>query len=250
MSRPGWSGLLIALTIGFLAGAITVGIVVRQTTPVAPGAAAPSESSGRGAAGYAQSGNKPPVTAPAAPREDSGSSSAGAFGGGAPNAPIKDGARLSPPVAHIGMEPVADLRSRHLEVPVRGVSRDALHDSFKDVRGLSHHDAIDILAPRNTPVIAVEDGSIAKLFESKAGGTTIYQFDPANLYSYYYAHLERYANGLAEGARVRRGDVLGYVGTSGNAPKETPHLHFAIAKLDDDKKWWKGAAIDPYEVLK
>jgi murein DD-endopeptidase MepM/ murein hydrolase activator NlpD len=148
------------------------------------------------------------------------------------------------------MEPVADLRTRHLEIPVRGVSREALHDSFNDMRGLGRHEAIDILAPRNTPVIAVEDGQIAKLFESKAGGTTIYEFDPTASYVYYYAHLERYADGLAEGAHVRRGDVLGYVGTSGNAPKDTPHLHFAISRLGDDKKWWKGAALDPYEVLK
>jgi murein DD-endopeptidase MepM/ murein hydrolase activator NlpD len=160
-----------------------------------------------------------------------------------------------PPLAtsstpRIGLEPLADLRNRRLQLPVRGVDRNALADSFDDARAEGRHEAIDILAPRNTPVLAVEDGTIAKLFQSKAGGTTIYQFDPASTYAYYYAHLERYADNLREGLQVRRGDVLGYVGTSGNAPKNTPHLHFAIFKLGDDKKWWQGTAIDPFDVLR
>jgi murein DD-endopeptidase MepM/ murein hydrolase activator NlpD len=99
-------------------------------------------------------------------------------------------------------------------------------------------------------VVAVEDGTIAKLFNSKAGGLTVYQFDPGQQYSYYYAHLERYAEGLKEGDRVRRGQVLGYVGTSGNAPKDTPHLHFAVYRLTADKHWWEGTPIDPYDILR
>jgi murein DD-endopeptidase MepM/ murein hydrolase activator NlpD len=150
----------------------------------------------------------------------------------------------------IGLEPVADLRGRRLDLPVQGIARTALVDSFEDARAKGHHEAIDILAPRNTPILAVEDGTIVKLFQSKAGGTTIYQFDPGSTYAYYYAHLERYADGLREGLVVRRGAVIGYVGTSGNAPKNTPHLHFAIFKLGDDKRWWQGVAIDPFEVLK
>ena len=90
----------------------------------------------------------------------------------------------------------------------------------------------------------------AKLFFSKAGGITIYQFDPSNNYCYYYAHLERYADGLAEGQQIKRGQVIGYVGTTGNAPRDTPHLHFAIVKLTPEKKWWEGSAIDPYSVLR
>ena len=97
---------------------------------------------------------------------------------------------------------------------------------------------------------AVEDGKIARLFLSDAGGITIYQFDPMSTYCYYYAHLEKYANGLEEGSTVKRGQVIGYVGTTGNAPRDTPHLHFAIFKLGDDKKWWQGTPIDPYSVLK
>jgi murein DD-endopeptidase MepM/ murein hydrolase activator NlpD len=150
----------------------------------------------------------------------------------------------------IGLEPLADLRKRRLELPVSGIPRNALTDSFNETRAAGRHEAIDILAPRNTPIVAVEDGTIAKLFQSKAGGTTIYQFDPTSTYAYYYAHLERYADRLREGLQVRRGDVLGYVGTSGNAPKNTPHLHFAILKLGQDKKWWQGTAIDPFDVLR
>jgi murein DD-endopeptidase MepM/ murein hydrolase activator NlpD len=119
------------------------------------------------------------------------------------------------------------------------------------MRGSTHnHEAIDIMAPRNTPVLAVEDGTIARLFESNAGGTTVYQFDPSTTYVYYYAHLERYADGLRQGNHVQREQVLGYVGTSGNAPKDTPHLHFAIFRLTEKKQWWHGSPIDPYAVLK
>jgi murein DD-endopeptidase MepM/ murein hydrolase activator NlpD len=107
---------------------------------------------------------------------------------------------------------------------------------------------VDLLAPRVTPVHAVEDGTIAKLFLSKAGGNTIYQFDLTRRFCYYYAHLQRYADGLHDGQAVKRGDIIGYVGTSGNAPPNTPHLHFTIFELDKDAKWWKGKPIDPYLV--
>jgi murein DD-endopeptidase MepM/ murein hydrolase activator NlpD len=136
-------------------------------------------------------------------------------------------------------------------MPIRSVTREDLHDSFEETRGTTRrHEAIDILAPRNTPVLAVEDGTIARLFLSKAGGITVYQFDPTATYAYYYAHLERYADGLREGDPVKAGQVLGSVGTSGNADRNTPHLHFAIFRLTDKKRWWEGTAIDPYEVLK
>jgi peptidoglycan LD-endopeptidase LytH len=146
---------------------------------------------------------------------------------------------------------IDELRERNLTLPVQGIKRDDLTDTFDDMRGSSRrHEALDVLAPRNTPVLAVEDGAIAKLFLSDAGGITIYQFDPTSEFAYYYAHLERYADGLKEGAPVKRGQVLGYVGTTGNAPRDTPHLHFAIFKLGDDKKWWEGTPIDPYSVLR
>jgi murein DD-endopeptidase MepM/ murein hydrolase activator NlpD len=153
--------------------------------------------------------------------------------------------------ARIGLDPLADLRGRALSMPVENYDRTKLHGSFSETRGGSRlHEAIDILAPRDTSVVAVEDGTIARLFSSKAGGITIYHFDPSTTYVYYYAHLERYASGLREGAEVRRGQVIGYVGTSGNAPKDTPHLHFAIFRLTDRKQWWDGTPIDPFEVLR
>jgi murein DD-endopeptidase MepM/ murein hydrolase activator NlpD len=134
---------------------------------------------------------------------------------------------------------------------VQGIKRDQLTRSYSERRsGTREHEAIDILAPRNTPVKAVEDGTIARLFFSKAGGITIYQFDPSQNYCYYYAHLERYADGLHEGDKIRKGQVIGYVGTSGNAPKDTPHLHFAVFRLTAAKHWWEGAPIDPYDILR
>lgn len=147
--------------------------------------------------------------------------------------------------------PPADLAARELLVPVQGVGRQSLQDTFKDARSQGRvHDAIDILAPRNTPILAVESGRIVKLFTSDKGGLTIYQYDPTNTYSYYYAHLDHYAPGLAEGNQVTRGQVLGYVGTTGNAPPDTPHLHFAINVLAPDKNWWQGQPINPYPILR
>jgi murein DD-endopeptidase MepM/ murein hydrolase activator NlpD len=155
------------------------------------------------------------------------------------------------PVPAIAADPIAELRRRQLSLPVSGAMREHLTDTFAEGRGTSRrHEAMDVLAPRNTPVIAVEDGTIAKLFLSDAGGITVYQFDPTAAFVYYYAHLERYADGLKEGDAVKRSQVLGFVGTSGNAPKDTPHLHFAIFKLTDDKRWWEGSPIDPYTVLR
>ena len=146
---------------------------------------------------------------------------------------------------------VAELGRRDLEIPVEGIKSSQLTRSFRDARSGSRvHEAIDILAPRNTPVKAVEDGQIVKLFNSKAGGITVYQFDPSERFCYYYAHLERYADGLHEGDRVEKGQVLGYVGTSGNAPRDTPHLHFAVFRLTADKHWWQGTPLDPYDILR
>ena len=143
---------------------------------------------------------------------------------------------------------LASLRSRSLVIPVKGLKADDLASSFHDARGARRHEAIDILAPRGTDVLAVEDGKVAKLFTSDAGGLTVYQFDPSETFVYYYAHLDGYAPGLTEGAMLRKGDLIGRVGTTGNAPKNTPHLHFAISKLDPDRRWWGGTALDPYLV--
>ncbi len=98
--------------------------------------------------------------------------------------------------------------------------------------------------------IAAQDGQIVKLFTSKAGGLTIYQFDPSETFSYYYAHLDGYAPGLHEGQTVKRGALLGYVGSTGNASADAPHLHFAIFRLTPERQWWKGEPINPYPVLR
>jgi murein DD-endopeptidase MepM/ murein hydrolase activator NlpD len=142
------------------------------------------------------------------------------------------------------------LNRRNLILPVRGVERSELHDSFSDGRGGRSHEAIDIMAPRGTPVLAAESGRIEKLFTSKAGGLTIYQFDPSETYSYYYAHLDGYAPTLKEGMTVQRGDVIGYVGSTGNASDDAPHLHFAIFRLTPERQWWKGEPINPFPILK
>lgn len=144
------------------------------------------------------------------------------------------------------------LERRRLEMPVDGVSRSQLRDTFDDRRagGLRKHEALDIMAARGTPVRAVEDGRVAKLFTSIAGGLTIYLFDPGEMFSYYYAHLDRYADGLHEGQQLRRGDVIGYVGATGNADDDAPHLHFAIFQLNADRQWWEGTPINPYQVLR
>ena len=136
-----------------------------------------------------------------------------------------------------------------LVIPVKGVTARELVDSFDEMRGGHRHEAIDILAPRGTPVLAVAKGPLAKLFDSKAGGLTVYQFDESETWCFYYAHLDHYADGLIQGAVLHGGQVIGYVGTTGDAPPDTPHLHFAVFKLGPEKHWWQGTAIDPYPLL-
>jgi len=154
------------------------------------------------------------------------------------------------PTPSIGAPPEKELEEREFAIPVQGITPEQLVRTFTDARGSRKHEAIDILAPTGTPVVAIENGRIARLFNSKAGGITIYQFDPTERFCYYYAHLDRYADGIRENDTVRRGQVIGYVGVSGNAPKDTPHLHFAIFKLTEAKRWWEGTPIDPYDVLR
>jgi len=157
------------------------------------------------------------------------------------------------PHAPVAIDTIPSMRDsdapRPLIIPVAGAGRRAIRDMFDEVRGKRRHEAIDILAPRGTPVIATDDGVVKKLFTSVPGGLTVYQFDPDQRFCYYYAHLDRYAPGLDEGQALHRGDVIGYVGTTGNAPKNTPHLHFAVIRLDADRRWWKGTYVNPYPLL-
>ena len=145
----------------------------------------------------------------------------------------------------------ADARDDIVLVPVVGVTTADLRDNYMQMRGggTRLHGAIDIMAPRGTPVIAAVDGTIRKLFTSAAGGLTIYQFDQAEERVYYYAHLDRYELTIAEGMFVAQGTVIGYVGTTGNAPPDAPHLHFAIEVLPPTKAWGKGTPVNPYPVL-
>ncbi len=151
------------------------------------------------------------------------------------------------PVAGDG---IAALRARGLTLPIDEVDAERWQGSFDEVHSGHKHEAVDILAARRTPVHAVDAGTIAKLFTSKAGGLTIYQFDPGRQFVYYYAHLDAYEQGLQDGDPVAPGQVIGYVGTTGNSPPDTPHLHFAISHLAPGEGWWQGAAIDPYEVFR
>jgi len=137
-------------------------------------------------------------------------------------------------------EPALQVNGDHLAIPVNGIERTALRDTFGAKRSGHIHGAIDILAPRGTPVLAAVDGIVTKLRVSGAGGLSIYVNDAEGT-EYYYAHLDGYAPWLHESMPVKRGDVIGYVGTTGNAPPGTPHLHFAIER--------NGASIDPYPIL-
>jgi murein DD-endopeptidase MepM/ murein hydrolase activator NlpD len=136
-----------------------------------------------------------------------------------------------------------------LLIPVEGVGRRQLRDMFDEGRPGHRHEAIDIAAPRGTPVFAVDDGTVAKLFTSVPGGLTIYHFDPSGGFSYYYAHLDRYADGLREGMTLRRGNLIGYVGSTGNAAPDAPHLHFAVFRLGPGRQWWKGEPLNPFPAF-
>jgi murein DD-endopeptidase MepM/ murein hydrolase activator NlpD len=153
-------------------------------------------------------------------------------------------ASTKPAPAVVIVEPLTN----RLLIPVAGVSASQLSDTFNQTRGNGRrHKALDIIAPKGTHVFAVTDGKVAKLFYSKPGGLTIYQFDFSEKFAYYYAHLDRYAEGIKEGTILRRGDLIGYVGATGNAA--TSHLHFTIFELGPEKQWWKGSAINPFPLL-
>jgi murein DD-endopeptidase MepM/ murein hydrolase activator NlpD len=191
-----------------------------------------------------------PSPAPASPAAPTAPAPSTSVSPPAPAQPPAQPPRAAAPPPDLARPP-ADLVQHDLLVPVQGIERTALQDTFDDARGQGRvHDAIDIMAPSNTPVVAVEAGRIAKLFTSKLGGLTIYQFDPTETFCYYYAHLDHYSPDLREGAQVARGQVIGYVGATGDASAEAPHLHFAITRLAADKKWWQGEALNPYPILR
>jgi murein DD-endopeptidase MepM/ murein hydrolase activator NlpD len=148
-----------------------------------------------------------------------------------------------------GLSLASDTPQLDIGAPLDFLKRSELHDSFNELHHGHRHEAIDIMRPRGTPIHSVTYGAIRKLFTSRQGGLTIYEFDRAGVYCYYYAHLDHYAAGLREGMPISRGDLIGYVGTTGDAAPDAPQLHFAIYRLGPDKSWWKGEAIDPYPIL-
>lgn len=183
-----------------------------------------------------------------------------------PGTPETDSARTTPPAQAKAEKPKVEplpgrtttvtdadldyIAARNLLIPVANVTASQLHDTFNQARSEGRqHDAIDIMAPQGTPVLATNDGVVIKLFQSDRGGVTLYELDPSERYVYYYAHLLRYAEGVAEGKQLRRGDVIAYVGDTGNAGAGKFHLHFAILKLTSPHQWSGGDPINPYPLL-
>ena len=139
---------------------------------------------------------------------------------------------------------------RELIIPVSGVVAGELRDTFTDARSNGRvHDAIDIPAPRGTHILSASAGRVLKLFTSEAGGLMVYAADSSERFILLYGHLDGYAPGLADGSPLARGQTIGFVGTTGNAPPNLPHLHFAIEKSTDISKWWRGTAVNPYPLL-
>ncbi|HYC34990.1 MAG TPA: M23 family metallopeptidase [Usitatibacter sp.] len=136
-----------------------------------------------------------------------------------------------------------------LLMPVVGVRASDVRDSFEDRRGLRRHRALDIMAPRGTPVVAAASGRVARMYRHPLGGLNVYQYDAAQEHALYYAHLDRFAPGLKEGMWLERGELLGYVGSTGNASPTAPHLHFAVFRLKDDKRWYRGVPVNPHPLL-
>jgi murein DD-endopeptidase MepM/ murein hydrolase activator NlpD len=172
-----------------------------------------------------------------------------------PALPAPPGASPGAPSSTRGAMPAngdaSELAAEGLIIPVRGIQPSQLRDTYNEQRGggVRAHEALDIPAPRGTPVLSATGGRVLKLFDSKAGGKMVYAADSSERFILMYAHLDSYANGLAEGQPLTRGQVIGAVGTTGNAPPNLPHLHFAIARSNDVKVWWKGMPVNPYPSL-
>ncbi len=156
-----------------------------------------------------------------------------------------------PPEAPIAVTDEEYLHARSLMVPVEGIGPEKVPDTYWQDRdgGARSHQAVDILAKRGAPVLSVDSGTVLRLAKSTLGGITIYATDPGRRFVFYYAHLDRYAEGLYEGKPVAQGEVIGYVGTTGNAPKNTPHLHFQVMRFVDARQWWNGPPVDPRPFL-
>ncbi len=150
----------------------------------------------------------------------------------------------------LAVSDLASLRDVGLLIPVRGVSLSKIGDSFDAARDNGRrHDAVDILSPRGTPVIAAVAGVILRIGTNALGGNVVWTGDAEMRFVHYYAHLDRYARGLKTGAKIARGTTLGFVGTTGNSPADVPHLHFQVLRVTDAKRWWDGMPVNPYPFL-
>jgi murein DD-endopeptidase MepM/ murein hydrolase activator NlpD len=160
-------------------------------------------------------------------------------------------AESPPPAAPLSLSDEEYLHTRALMVPVDGIAPERVPDTYWQSRdgGARTHQAVDILAKRGTPVLSADSGTILRLARSTLGGITIYATDPERRFVFYYAHLDRYADGLKEGQPIAQGEVIGYVGTTGNAPKNTPHLHFQVMRYVDARAFWNGPPLDPRPFL-
>jgi murein DD-endopeptidase MepM/ murein hydrolase activator NlpD len=162
-----------------------------------------------------------------------------------PVAPRAPAARPAPAVPERDAF-LSALYERGLLVPVQGIIASQIPDTFNDARdGVRVHNAEDILAKRGTPVLAADDGAVLHVGTNTLGGNVIWTTDPSRRFAFYYAHLERFAKGLHDGQQISRGDVIGYVGTTGNAPKDTPHLHFQLLKIVKGIRYSDGPPVDP-----
>ncbi len=144
-----------------------------------------------------------------------------------------------------------DLLAAEIAMPITGIDPARLHDSFDDMRGggSRRHEALDIMAPRRTPIYSAAAGRVLKLFTSKAGGLMVYAADSSERFILMYAHLDGYADGLRNDQPLERGQLIGYVGSTGNASPKAPHLHFALARTDKVTDWWRGTPVDPLPIL-
>jgi len=233
---------LLTLIVGALLGAAGLFVYLRQV---------PHDTAPQGPVATAL---PPPVAAP-------GPNSAAVLNGQLPPAPVvtPDLTEADLPLRPTEAAPIPDVSSSaastdlpagKLMIPVEGVKFAQLTDTYTATRGSErHHEALDIMAPKGTKVFAVADGKVVKLFTSVRGGLTVYQFEPAEKFAYYYAHLDKYADGVKEGTQLKRGDLVGYVGSTGNADAKAPHLHFAVVQLTPEKQWWKGTPVNPYPLM-
>ena len=230
--RAAW--ILCALLALLALGVVLVIVASRKPAVTQPPARSP-EVSERAQSAPAAQAPPPAQTAPAVPTRSSAH----------PASPAKPAKANEP---EDSSDP-ARLRTRGLALPLPGLSAAQLSDNYTHARaGGAAHEALDIMAPRGTPVVAIDDGRIAKLFSSKTGGITLYQFDPTGEYAYYYAHLDRYAEGIAEGDNLRKGQLIGCVGSTGNAQPDAPHLHLAVFRLGPERQWWRGTPINPFLI--